>query len=434
MIKNILYCHPQQSKAEIYIIHRLVPHIQRCGVLYTRDKIRLPYHTYAYAMDISKLERAILKKMRDFEVYGIGYCKAKDDWWVEYLNEQGFAIKRWKFQECLRHLEELSFIHRNTYTVPIEAGGGKKRTMITCWGTYRYGQWLTKERTYKGKHHKKPDTCLLAFMRFRNHIKELNGDQLNHPLILHGSTSINRNVPLVHEYCNYTYNTEEKDPYIEAKKTHQPKKVEDCFQTLFQPQSNLDIWLKKGDIHYPESILNPLLVDSNDRKKIIRTLCSRQKWLKNKEYQLLDMVTYIMEGKMRIPVRNPLRMAISLVLNPRKIKTKKEDKPIQYENYAELLPSLEFEFTSYQPPNLCKKKTSMAKSLAFEIKDKFNNILEEIGFEILEAGIRQIKYDELICYDSPYIFLHLITESWGKRGIREIYEYTKQRFGCKTGV
>lgn len=431
MISNILYCHPKQSKAETHIIHRLVPHIQRCGVLYTRDKIRLPYHTYAYAMDITKLERAILKKMRDFEVYGIGYCKAQDDWWVEYLNKEGFDIKRWKFQDSLKNLENLKFIHRNTYLLPREAGGGSKRTMVTCWGTHRYLSWLNMTRSYKGRNHRKPDECILNFMRFIADIRKLNEQELDHPLILRGSTSINRNTPSVYEYCNYSYNTEEKDPYIEAKKTHQPKKGTSCFQTLFQPQSNLDIWLKNRDTHYPESILNPLLSDSSDRKKIVHSLCRRQKWLKDKEYKLLDMVTYIMEGKLDIPVKNPMRMAISLVLNPRKLNEKKKKELIKYENYAELLPSLEFEFTSYHPANLCKKKTSMAKSLAFEIKDKFNTILEEIGFEILEKGIRQVKYDELICYDSPYIFLHLITESWGKRGIREIYDYTKKRFGCK---
>lgn len=425
MIKNILYCHPQQSKAEIHIIHRLVPHIQRCGVLYTRDKIRLPYHTYAYAMDISKLERAILKKMRDFEVYGIGYCKAQDNWWVDYLNKEGFEIKRWKFQECLKHLEELRFIFRNTYSLPKEAQGGKKRTMVTCWGTGRYGKWLTTNRTYKGRNHTKPDKCKLRFMQFLDDIRRLNQKELNHPLIFRGSTCINRNVPSVHEYCIYTHN-------IEKKRILNHKVTNEHYQTLFQPQSNLDIWLKKKEIHYPDSILDPLLSDPRNRKIIVEALCRRQKWLYNKEHQILDMLAYIMEGNLDIRVEYPMRMAISLVLRPRQIH-KKEEKPLtKYENYSELLPSLEFEFGRYTPENLCEKKSDMAKSLAFEIKENFGTILKDIGFEIMDRGICDMAHDELVPYNSPYIFLNLITESWGKRGIREIYQYTKLRFGCRS--
>lgn len=427
-----IHCTLDECKKEIYVIDRLVPHIRKCGILYTRDKVRLPHHTYVYAMDLNDRQREIIRKMMIFECYGLfERTVASDKWWVHYLNSKGHKniygnpIKRNVFQRDLKYLEELKLIHRNTYTLPKIAQGGKKRNMTTAWGITQYSKWVNKVRTYKGNVHIKPDSVKEACAIYMAEVHDLNHVTKPIPLVLRGKkTSINKSSSSKNVLDkNYIYSRvetqfKEKNPNLHNQK-------------LWTNQAIMDFWLKKEDIHCPDAYLVSLLDHLGLRKKIIYALCQRQKWLNGLEHDILDNLDKIFSNPHKIHAKNPLRLAIAWAKNPlNHQKFEKQTKPLtKYDNYHELFKHLEWKETYCQeeiplPENLI----DMARSFAFELKEKFGEeTFENMGFDIVDDGIVHGIGRPPLGYNSPTVFMSIMDAARTERR-KDIFDYAKEKF------
>lgn len=428
-----IHCKSDDCKKELFIIDRLVSHIRKCGILYTRDKVHLPHHTYVYAMDLNDRQRAIIRKMMIFECYGLfERTVASDKWWVEYLNSKGYKnnqgnpIKRNIFQKDLKYLESLKLIHRNTYNMPRIAQGGKKRNMITAWGIKKYAKWVNKVRTYKGNVHIKPDRVKDAFARYAAEVHDLNHVTKPNPLVLRGQkTSINKNSSSKNVLDkNYIYSRVETQFKEQNPNLHNQK--------LWTNQAIMDFWLKKEDIHCPDAYLVSFLDHLGLRKKIIYALCQRQKWLKGLEYDILDNLDKIFSNPHKIRAKNPLRLAIAWAKNPLTHENlAKQAKPItKYDNYNELFKHLEWKENYCQeeiplPENLI----DMARSFAFELKEKFGaETFENLGFEIVDEGIVHGIGRPPLGYDSPTVFMGIMDAARTERR-KDIFDYAREKFG-----
>lgn len=427
-----IHCTLKECKDEIYIIDGLVPHIRKCGILYTRNKVRLPHHTYLYAMDLNDRQREIIRKMRTFECYGLfERTVASDKWWVDYLNSKGHKnikgnpIKRGVFQKDLKYLESLKLIHRNTYCMAKEAGGGKKRNMTTAWGVNIYFKWVTKVRTYKGNVHRKPEHVKKACMQYIEDIYNLNYTKKENPLVLVGKkTSINNSYPSDNEKDNILYTQIEKKPRLKAMQT-----LDFVPRRLTRTQAMVQFWLKKRDVHFPEADLLHALRDIKQRPKIVHTLCDRQWWLRGLEHRILDKLEYIYQNEYKLNAKNCLRLAIALAQKDAKNPQAKTIQVTKYENYKELFPALTLKQTYclYENP-LSKNLSDMAKSLAFEIQEKFGQItLETLGFRVEDKGIREILCNSLTEYSSPSVFMGLIQTACSANK-EDILDYAKVKF------
>lgn len=426
-----IHCTIDECKKEIYVIDRLVPHIRKCGILYTRNKVRLPHHTYLYAMDLNDRQREIIRKMMVFESYGLfERTVASDKWWVDYLNSKGHKnslgkpIKRGVFQTDLKYLEGLKLIHRNTYTLPKIAQGGSKRNMTTAWGITQYSKWVHKVRNYKGNVHIKPDSVKSACAQYIQDVYDLNYGDAKSPLVLVGKkTSINNSHTSYDERDNKLYTQIEKKPQVKSMQA-----LGGAPKTLTRTQSLVQSWLKKRDVHFPESILLHALRNSRERSKIVHSLCSKQRWLRGLEQKILSKLEYVYENEDKLKPRNCLRLAIALAI--KSLDSKKEIKVERkkYENYRELYSALRFEqsYNIYEN-NLSENLVDMAKSLAFEIKNKFTeSVLETLGFEIVENGIKNIYSNNITEYSSPYVFMDLMQTAYSTN--QGILDYAKVKF------
>lgn len=426
-----IHCTLNEYKQEIHIIDRLVPHIRKCGILYTRNKVRLPHHTYVYAMDLNDRQREIIQKMMVFECYGLfERTVASDKWWVDYLNSKGHKnsrgkpIKRGVFQTDLKYLEDLKLIHRNTYKMPKIAQGGSKRNMTTAWGLTQYTKWVNKVRNYKGNVHVKPDSVKQACARYAQEVYELNYTKKENPLVLVGKkTPMNNSHTSYDERDNKLYTQIEKKPKVKAMQT-----LGSATKTLTRTQSLVQSWLKRKDLHFPESILLHALRDSKQRHRIVYALCSRQPWLRGLETKILDKLEYVYENEYKLQAKNCLRLAIALAMKSFDTKQQSKTHVKKHENYRELFSALKFE-QSYNAceNNLSENLVDMAKSLAFEIKDKFtSNVLANIGFEITENGILNLYSNNVTEYSNPYIFMDLMQTAYSTN--QEILDYAKNKF------
>lgn len=426
-----IHCTIDECKKEIYVIDRLVPHIRKCGILYTRNKVRLPHHTYVYAMDLNDRQREIIRKMMVFEAYGLfERTVASDKWWVDYLNSKGYKnslgkpIKRGVFQRDLKYLEELKLIHRNTYILPKIAQGGSKRNMTTAWGITQYSKWVHKVRNYKGNVHIKPDSVKSACAQYIQDVYDLNYGDAKSPLVLVGKkTSINNSHTSYDERDNKLYTQIEKKPKVKSMQA-----IGGATKTLTRTQSLVQCWLKKRDVHFPESILLHALRNPKERPKIVYALCSRQHWLRGLEPKILDKLEYIYENEYKLNPRNCLRLAIALAMKSLDTKQQSKTGLKKHENYRELFSALKFEqsYNAYEN-NLSENLVDMAKSLAFEIKDKFtSNVLQNMGFEITDNGILNLYSNNVTEYSSPYIFMDLMQTAYSTN--QEILDYAKTKF------
>lgn len=427
-----IHCTIDDCKKEIYVIDRLVPHIRKCGILYTRNKVRLPHHTYVYAMELNDRQREIIRKMMIFEAYGLfERTVASDKWWVDYLNSKGHKnslgkpIKRGVFQKDLKYLESLKLIHRNTYILPKIAQGGSKRNMTTAWGLTQYTKWVNKVRNYKGNIHVKPDSVKAACAQYIQDVYDLNYGDAKSPLVLVGKkTPINKSHTPYDERDNKLYTQIEKKPRIKAMQT-----FSDAPKTLTRTQSLVQSWLKKRDVHFPESILLHVLRDSKQRSKIVHALCDRQSWLRGLGHRILTKLEYIYQNEYKLKPKNCLRLAIALAQKDARNVDEKITQVTKYENYKELFPALTLQqsYCVYENP-LSKNLSDMAKSLAFEIKEKFGQIiLETLGYRIEDNGIREIPCDSLIEYSSPSVFMGLMQTACSANK-EDILDYARVKF------